>query len=217
MDIIVVFLLSYLTEITGLDPLKYNLFFERFLNPDRVSMPDIDIDFCIEGREKVINYIKDQYGEKSVAQIITFGSMKAKSVIRDVGRALGMSYMDADKIAKMIPDDLKMTLDKAKKLNKDLNKLIKQDNNCKTLINHSQKLEGLHRHASTHAAGIVIAPGPLMNYVTLFRNPSTHYITTQIEMNSLEDIGLLKMDFLGLRNLTVFNKTISMIYKIHHI
>ena len=205
-------IVSYLTGITGLDPIKYNLFFERFLNPDRVSMPDIDIDFCIEGREKVINYIKDQYGEKSVAQIITFGSMKAKSVIRDVGRVLGMSYGEVDKIAKMIPDDLKMTIDKAQTLNQDFNKLIKQDSACKQLIMHSKKLEGLHRHASTHAAGIVIAPGTLMEYVPLFKNPSTNDITTQIEMNSLEEMGLLKMDFLGLRNLTVINKTINMVY-----
>jgi len=204
-------LVSYLIGITNLDPLEYNLIFERFLNPDRISMPDIDIDFCIEGREKVINYIKEQYGKESVAQIITFGSMKAKSVIRDVGRVLGMSYSEVDKIAKMIPNDLKMTIDKAQSLNKDLDKLVKQDTNCNKLISHSKKLEGLHRHASTHAAGIVIAPGPLMDYVPLFRNPSTHDVTTQIEMNSLEEIGLLKMDFLGLRNLTVINKTINMI------
>ena len=204
-------LVSYLTGITNLDPLKYNLIFERFLNPDRISMPDIDIDFCIEGREKVINYIKNQYGKESVAQIITFGSMKAKSVIRDVGRVLGMSYTDVDRIAKMIPNDLKMTIEKAQTLNKDLDKLIKQDTRCNKLISHSKKLEGLHRHASTHAAGIVIAPGPLMDYVPLFRNPSTDDITTQIEMNSLEEMGLLKMDFLGLRNLTVINKTINMI------
>ena len=209
-------LVSYLIGITDLDPLKYNLIFERFLNPDRISMPDIDIDFCIEGREKVINYIKNQYGEESVAQIITFGSMKAKSVIRDVGRVLGISYSEVDKIAKMIPNDLKMTINKAQSLNKDLDKLVKQDTMCNQLISHSKKLEGLHRHASTHAAGIVIAPGPLMNYVPLFRNPSTHDITTQIEMNSLEEIGLLKVDFLGLRNLTVINKTIKMINSNHN-
>ncbi len=208
-------LVSYLTGITNLDPLKYNLIFERFLNPDRISMPDIDIDFCIEGREKVINYIKEQYGHKSVAQIITFGSMKAKSVIRDVGRVLGMSYGEVDSIAKMIPDDLKMTIDKAQKVNKDLKKLIKQDAACQNLINISKKLEGLHRHASTHAAGIVIAPGPLMHYVPLYKNPSTDDITTQIEMVSLEEMGLLKMDFLGLRNLTVINKTINMIKQNH--
>ena len=206
-------LVSYLTGITNLDPLKYNLIFERFLNPDRISMPDIDIDFCIEGREKVINYIKERYGHKSVAQIITFGSMKAKSVIRDVGRVLGMTYGEVDKIAKMIPDDLKITIDKAEKVNQDLKKLIKQDAACKNLINISKKLEGLHRHASTHAAGIVIAPGPLMHYVPLYKNPSTDDITTQIEMISLEEMGLLKMDFLGLRNLTVIDKTIKMIEK----
>ena len=127
-------LVSYLTGITNLDPLKYNLIFERFLNPDRISMPDIDIDFCIEGREKVINYIKERYGHKSVAQIITFGSMKAKSVIRDVGRVLGMTYGEVDKIAKMIPDDLKITIDKAEKVNQDLKKLIKQDAACKKIL-----------------------------------------------------------------------------------
>ena len=209
-------LVSYLIGITDLDPLEYNLIFERFLNPDRISMPDIDIDFCIEGRDKVINYIKDRYGKKSVAQIITFGSMKAKSVIRDVGRVLGMSYGEVDKIAKMIPNDLKMTIDKALSLNKDLDKLVKQDTNCNKLISHSKKLEGLHRHASTHAAGIVIAPGPLMDYVPLFKNPSTNDITTQIEMNSLEEMGLLKMDFLGLRNLTVIDKTIKMVNQNHN-
>ena len=206
-------IVSYLTGITDLDPLEYNLIFERFLNPDRVSMPDIDIDFCIEGREKVIDYIKELYGRKSVAQIITFGSMKAKSVVRDVGRVLGMTYLDVDKIAKMIPNDLKMTIEKAQSLNKDFDKLIKQDSNCNQLIKHSKKLEGLHRHASTHAAGIVIAPGPLMDYVPLFKNPSTDDVSTQIEMNSLEEMGLLKMDFLGLRNLTVINKTFNMINK----
>ena len=208
-------LVSYLTGITDLDPLKYNLIFERFLNPDRISMPDIDIDFCIEGREKVINYIKDCYGHESVAQIITFGSMKAKSVIRDVGRVLGMSYGEVDKIAKMIPNDLKMTIQKAQSLNQDLDKLVKQDASCNKLISHSKKLEGLHRHASTHAAGIIIAPGPLMDYVPLYKNPSTNDITTQIEMHSLEEMGLLKMDFLGLRNLTVINKTIMMVNKNH--
>ena len=206
-------IVSYLTGITDLDPLKYNLIFERFLNPDRISMPDIDIDFCIEGREKVIDYIKKLYGDKSVAQIITFGSMKAKSVIRDVGRVLGMTYLDVDKIAKMIPNDLKMTINKAQSLNQDLDKLIKQDSNCNKLIAHSKKLEGLHRHASTHAAGVVIAPGPLMDYVPLFKNPGTNDISTQIEMNSLEEMGLLKMDFLGLRNLTVIDKTFKMINK----
>ena len=209
-------IVSYLTGITDLDPLKYNLIFERFLNPDRISMPDIDIDFCIEGREKVIDYIKKLYGEKSVAQIITFGSMKAKSVIRDVGRVLGMTYLDVDKIAKMIPNDLKMTINKAQSLNKDLDKLIKQDSNCNKLISHSKKLEGLHRHASTHAAGVVIAPGPLMDYVPLFKNPGTNDISTQIEMNSLEEMGLLKMDFLGLRNLTVIDKTFKMINTNHN-
>ena len=208
-------LVSYSIGITDLDPLKYNLLFERFLNPDRISMPDIDIDFCIEGREKVIDYIKSKYGKQSVAQIITFGTMKAKSAVRDVGRVMGLPYGQVDNIAKMIPNDPKMTLDKAMKVNKDLKKTYDDSDTIKSLINHSQVLEGMHRHASTHAAGIVISPGPLTDYVALYKNPSTNDITTQADMKSVEDLGLLKMDFLGLRNLTVIDRTIRIIKKRH--
>ena len=208
-------IVAYCTRITDVDPIKYNLLFERFLNPDRISMPDIDIDFCIEGREKVINYIKERYGHDSVAQIITFGTMKAKSVLRDVGRVLGMSYAEVDRIAKMVPNELKMTLKKATEMNPELKKIPSIDETHKELMDFSKILEGLHRHASTHAAGVVIAPGPLTDYVPLFKSPSTGDITTQTEMTALEDLGLLKMDFLGLRNLTVINKAVLMIEKNH--
>ena len=208
-------IVAYASGITDVDPIKYNLLFERFLNPDRISMPDIDIDFCIEGRDKVINYIKERYGHDSVAQIITFGTMKAKSVLRDVGRVLGLSYGDVDRIAKMVPNELKITLEKAEKMNPDLRKIEFVDKTHKELMDFSKVLEGMHRHASTHAAGVVITPGPLTEYVPLFKSPSTGDITTQTEMGALEDLGLLKMDFLGLRNLTVINKTILMVEKNH--
>jgi len=209
-------LVSYCTGITDVDPMHYNLLFERFLNPERVTMPDIDIDFCIEGREHVINYIKDKYGHDSVAQIITFGTMKAKSVIRDVGRVLGMSYGEVDSIAKLIPNEPKMNLKKALKMSPELNDIHSKSETHKQLIDFSQTLEGCHRHASTHAAGVVITPGPLTNYVPLFKNNSTGDVATQVDMNALEELGLLKMDFLGLRNLTVINKTIDLIKKRHN-
>ena len=208
-------IVSYASGITDLDPLKYNLLFERFLNPDRISMPDIDIDFCVNGREKVIDYIKDKYGETSVAQIITFGTMKAKSSIRDVGRVMGMPYGQVDNIAKMIPNDPKMTITKAMDLNKDLKTVYDDSDTVRSLIDHSKVLEGMHRHASTHAAGIVITPGPLTDYVPLYKNPSTNDITTQADMKSVEDLGLLKMDFLGLRNLTVIDQAQKIIKKRH--
>ena len=209
-------IVAYCTEITNIDPLKYNLLFERFLNPERVTMPDIDIDFCIEGREQVIHYIKEKYGYDSVAQIITFGTMKAKSVIRDVGRVLGISYSEVDKIAKLIPNEPKITLEKALKQNVELKEISSKSKIHEELIEYSKILEGCHRHASTHAAGVVIAPGPLRNYVSLFQNPSNQEITTQADMNGLEELGLLKMDFLGLRNLTVIKKTTDLIKDRHN-
>jgi len=209
-------LVAYATGITDVDPIQYNLLFERFLNPERVTMPDIDIDFCIEGREKVIDYIKEKYGYKSVAQIITFGTMKAKSVIRDVGRVLGMSYAEVDSIAKLVPNELNIKLDKATKLNPELGATAKKSESHKNLMEYSKILEGCHRHASTHAAGVVIAPGPLTDYVPLFKNSSTNDIATQVDMNGLEDLGLLKLDFLGLRNLTVINKTLKLINSRHN-
>jgi len=208
-------IVAYTTGITDVDPIRYNLLFERFLNPDRVSMPDIDIDFCIEGRQQVIDYIKERYGHESVAQIITFGTMKAKSVVRDVGRVLGMSYGEVDRIAKLIPPEPKMTLAKAIDVNKELAVIAKQDDTHKELVEYSQVLEGLHRHSSTHAAGVVIAPGPLTDYVPLYKPPGTNDVATQVEMNELEEMGLLKLDFLGLRNLTVIDKTVKAIEQNH--
>ena len=201
-------LVSYALGITDIDPIKHNLLFERFLNPDRISMPDIDIDFCIERRGEVIDYIKTQYGETSVSQIITFGSMKAKQVIRDVGRVMGYTFSEVDRLAKAIPDELGITLESAIKKSPEFRKM--SENEYKELVEHSIVLEGMNRHASIHAAGVVIAPGDLTNYVPLYKSSSGD-ITTQYDMKGLEDLGLLKMDFLGLRNLTVINKALELI------
>ena len=201
-------LVSYALGITSIDPLKHDLLFERFLNPDRISMPDIDIDFCIERRGEVINYIKEQYGENSVTQIITFGKMKAKQVVRDVGRVMGYSFSEVDKIAKAIPNELNITLDKALEKSSELKKM--SEGEYEELINHSKVLEGMHRHASIHAAGVVIAPSELTDFIPLYKS-STDDVTSQYDMKGLEELGLLKMDFLGLRNLTVIDKTLALI------
>ncbi len=203
-------LVSYSLGITSIDPLKHNLLFERFLNPDRISMPDIDIDFCIERRGEVINYIKDQYGENSVTQIITFGKMKAKQVVRDVGRVMGYSFSEVDKIAKAIPNELNISLENALKKSSELKKMA--EGNYKELIAHSKVLEGMNRHASIHAAGVVIAPGELTDFIPLYKS-TTDDITSQYDMKGLEELGLLKMDFLGLRNLTVIDKAMRLIEK----
>ena len=203
-------IVSYALGITNIDPLKHNLIFERFLNPDRISMPDIDIDFCVERRGQVIDYLKSIYGEDSVTQIITFGKMNARAVIRDVGRVMSYSYSEVDKIAKMIPEGPKVTLDQALKQNSDLRSV--SQTNYKDLIDNAKVLEGMTRHASIHAAGVVVAPGDLTDFVPLYRS-SQGDVTTQYDMKELESIGLLKMDFLGLRNLTVIDKTIDLIKK----
>ena len=203
-------IVSYSLGITNIDPLKHDLLFERFLNPDRISMPDIDIDFCIERRGEVIDYIKEQYGEKSVTQIITFGTMKAKQVIRDVGRVMGYSFGDVDKIAKAIPNELNITLDTALEKSPELREMAEGE--YTELMEHSKVLEGMHRHASIHAAGVVIAPGDLTDYVPLYKS-STGDVTSQYDMKGLEELGLLKMDFLGLRNLTVIDKAVKLIEK----
>ena len=203
-------LASYCLDITDINPLKHNLLFERFLNPDRISLPDIDIDFCIERRNQVIDYIKSIYGEKSVTQIITFGKMNARGVIRDVGRVMGYSYSDVDKIAKLIPEGPKMTLDKALKQSSELR--THSQNQYQDLIENAKTLEGMNRHASIHAAGVVVAPGKLTDFVPLYKSTNDD-ITTQYDMNELEKLGLLKMDFLGLRNLTVIDKTIDLVHK----
>ncbi|MDP6878685.1 MAG: DNA polymerase III subunit alpha [Candidatus Marinimicrobia bacterium] len=201
-------LVSYSLGITTIDPIRHKLLFERFLNPDRISMPDIDIDFCIERRGEVIDYIKSQYGENSVTQIITFGKMKARQVVRDVGRVLGHSFGDVDKLAKMIPTTLNITLDEALQQNPEL--LAASKGEYKELLDYSKVLEGMNRHASIHAAGVVIAPGELTDYVPLYRS-SQGDITSQYDMKGLEDLGLLKLDFLGLRNLTVIDNAIKLI------
>ena len=201
-------IVSYALGITNIDPLKHNLIFERFLNPDRISMPDIDIDFCVERRGQVIDYLKSVYGDESVTQIITFGKMNARAVIRDVGRVMSYSYSEVDKIAKMIPEGPKVTLDQALKQNSDLRTV--SQTNYKDLIDNAKVLEGMTRHASIHAAGVVVAPGDLTDFVPLYRS-SQGDVTTQYDMKELESIGLLKMDFLGLRNLTVIDKTVDLI------
>jgi len=205
-------IVAYSLGITAIDPLKYNLLFERFLNPERTSLPDIDIDFCIERRGEVIDYIKQRYGENSVTQIITFGRMQARQVIRDVGRVMSYPIGEIDKIAKAIPDELNITLAEAIKKSPEFNKYATYTHS--ELIQHSLVLEGIHRHAATHAAGVVIAPGDLTEFVPLYKS-SQGDITSQYDMKGLEDIGLLKMDFLGLRNLTVIDKTVKLIKDKH--
>jgi DNA polymerase-3 subunit alpha len=203
-------LVSYLLGITDLDPLKYGLLFERFLNPERLGLPDIDIDFCYERRQEVIDYVTKKYGQENVAQIITFGTMQARAVVRDVGRVMGMSYADVDRIAKMIPPDPNITLKEALQGEEELNNLYQNDLQIKKLIDTALSLEGLNRHASVHAAGVVIADKPLNNYMPLFRTQDEQ-ITTGYSMGILEKIGLLKVDFLGLRNLTVIDKTVKLV------
>ena len=201
-------LVSYSLDITTIDPLRHQLLFERFLNPDRISLPDIDIDFCIERRSEVIDYIKKQYGENSVTQIITFGKMKARQVIRDVGRVLGYSFGEIDKLAKMIPNTINITLKEALKQNPNLRSAA--EGQYKEVIEHSKVLEGMNRHASIHAAGVVIAPGDLTDFVPLYRSPQGD-VTSQYDMKGLEELGLLKLDFLGLRNLTVIDNTLKLL------
>ncbi|HHV75102.1 MAG TPA: DNA polymerase III subunit alpha [Thermoanaerobacterium sp.] len=202
-------LVAYCLGITKIDPIKYNLLFERFLNPERVSMPDIDSDFCYERRQEVIDYVVKKYGENRVAQIITFGTMAARAAIRDVGRALNFPYAEVDAIAKMIPFELGMTIDKAIELNPELKDKYENDEKIRRLIDISRSLEGLPRHASTHAAGVVISSEPLVKYVPLQKNEGS--IVTQFTMTTLEELGLLKMDFLGLRTLTVIRDTLDIV------
>jgi DNA polymerase-3 subunit alpha len=205
-------LVSYLLGITDLNPLKYGLLFERFLNPERMGLPDIDIDFCYERRQEVINYVTEKYGQENVAQIITFGTMQARAVLRDVGRVMGISYADVDRIAKMIPAELDMSLKKALDNEPELNNLYKNEPQINKLITTALSLEGLNRHASVHAAGVVIADKPLSSYSPLFKT-SDDQVTTGFSMGILEKIGLLKVDFLGLRTLTVIDQAIKIIKK----
>lgn len=202
-------LAAYCLGITNVDPIKYNLLFERFLNPERISMPDIDIDFCFERRAEVIDYVVKKYGKDRVAQIITFGTMAARAAIRDVGRALDMPYADVDAVAKMIPFQMGVSIDKALSINPELGLQYNQDERIKELIDTARLLEGVPRHASTHAAGVVISKEPLTEYVPLQKNDDS--VTTQFSMGLLEELGLLKMDFLGLRTLTVIRDALSFI------
>ena len=203
---------SYALEITNIDPIRYGLLFERFLNPERVSMPDIDIDFCYERRQEVIDYVVEKYGKDQVAQIVTFGTLAAKGVVRDVGRVLDLSYAQCDAIAKMIPADLGMTLEKALKTSPDLRDAYNSDDQVKYLIDMAMRLEGLPRHTSMHAAGVVISRTSVDEYVPLSR-AADGTITTQFTMTTLEELGLLKMDFLGLRTLTVIQNACDQIEK----
>lgn len=209
-------LVSYLLGITDLDPLKYGLLFERFLNPDRAGMPDIDIDFCYERRQEVIDYVNNKYGKDKVAQIITFGTMQARAAIRDVGRVKSVPYADVDKIAKLIPAELGIKLDDALEKEPQLAKLCREDSVANDIIETAKVLEGLNRHASMHAAGVVIADKPLEEYVPLFKT-NDDQITTGYSMKGIASIGLLKMDFLGLRTLTVISEAVKLIKSIHGI
>ncbi len=208
-------LVSYVLGITDLDPLKYGLLFERFLNPERSGMPDIDIDFCFERRGEVIEYVTKKYGKDNVAQIITFGTMQARAAVRDVGRVMSVAYGDVDKIAKLIPAEPGITLQEALKIEPQLTKLYQEDKIAAEVIDTAQVLEGLNRHASIHAAGVVIGDKPLTEYVPLFRTPEGQ-ITTGYSMDGIAKIGLLKMDFLGLRTLTVIDQTVKWIKKTHN-
>lgn len=204
-------LVAYALKITDIDPIAHNLIFERFLNPERVSLPDIDIDFCMERRDEVIAYVSEKYGKENVAQIITFGKMQAKAVIRDVGRALNLPYAEVDRIAKLIPNLPNITIDEALKQEPKLARIYEEDRRVKELIDIARSLEGLTRHASTHAAGVVISNKPLVEYMPLYKGQKDETVTTQYAMNDVERLGLLKFDFLGLKTLTVIERTLRLI------
>lgn len=205
-------IVSYALKITNIDPIKYNLLFERFLNPERISMPDIDIDFCYERRQEVIDYVSRKYGAEKVVQIVTFGTLAAKGVIRDVGRVMDLPYAYVDSLAKMIPNELNITIDRALQINPELRKMYETDEQVKELINMSKRLEGLPRHTSMHAAGVVICSKPAEELVPLSRGADGS-ITTQFTMTTIEELGLLKMDFLGLRTLTVIQDAVKLVEK----
>ena len=205
-------IVSYCLGITTIDPIRYQLLFERFLNPERVSMPDIDVDFCFERRQEVIDYVVRKYGKDRVVQIVTFGTLAARGVIRDVGRVMDLPYAFVDAIAKMIPQELNITIDKALVENPELRRTYETDDQVKELIDMAKRLEGLPRHSSMHAAGVVISQKPVDEYVPLSR-AADGSITTQFTMTTLEELGLLKMDFLGLRTLTVIQNAVQMARK----
>jgi DNA polymerase-3 subunit alpha len=206
-------MVAYVLGITDIDPLQYGLIFERFLNPDRVSPPDIDVDFCEARRGEVLEYVRQKYGERRVAQIITFGKLKAKSVVRDVGRVMGLSYLAADRIAKMIPNELNITLDSAVEKNPELKRAVATEPATRQLFDYAKVLEGLSRNAGVHAAGVVIADRDLSDYIPLCRDVKGNDVISQYPMGPLNDLGLLKMDFLGLKTLTVIEDTLALIHK----
>lgn len=210
-------LVAWALQITNIDPLKYNLLFERFLNPERVSMPDIDIDFCIEGRDKVINYVRDKYGHDKVCNIITFGTMMAKGVIKDVARVLGFSFEDSNAITNLIPEQLKISLTEALEQEPRLQELIDNNPRTKHIFDIAFKLEGLTRHASKHAAGIVISPEPIDEVLPVYIPPKSNELVTQYAMTELESIGFLKIDFLGLKNLTLIDRVLQLIKQNHNV
>jgi DNA polymerase-3 subunit alpha len=203
-------LVAYCLNITNIDPIKYGLLFERFLNPQRISMPDIDIDFCINGRDEVIRYVAEKYGRENVGQIITFGTMKAKGAIRDVGRVLSIPYGEVDKIAKLVPEGPKVSLERAIEDEPELKRLEKGEKNQQKLLKIARSLEGLSRHASTHASGVVISDRPLVEYLPLFKGTNDE-VMTQFTMDQIEQLGLIKFDFLGLKTLTVIKQTLKLI------
>ena len=204
-------LVAYSLGITDIDPLKYDLLFERFLNPERVSMPDFDIDFCMDGRDRVIEYVAQKYGKERVSQIITYGTMAAKAVVRDVGRVLGMGYGYVDKIAKLIPFELGITLDDALEKEPELKRLYKEDEEIKNLIDLAKSLEGLTRNAGMHAGGVVIAPSKLTEFAPLYADDKGGSVVTQFDKDDVEAAGLVKFDFLGLRTLTVIDRAVKII------
>src|SRR5205809_25316 len=206
-------IVAYVLGITDIDPLQYGLIFERFLTPDSVSPPDIDVDFCEARRGEVLEYVRQKYGERRVAQIITFGKLKAKSVVRDVGRVMGLSYAAADRIARMIPNELNITLDSAAEKNSELKRAIATEPQTKQLFEYAKTLEGLSRNAGVHAAGVVIADRDLSDYIPLCRDVKGNDVISQYPMGPLNDLGLLKMDFLGLKTLTVIEDTLALIHK----
>jgi DNA polymerase-3 subunit alpha len=206
-------MVAYVLGITDIDPLQFGLIFERFLNPDRVSPPDIDVDFCESRRGEVLEYVRQKYGERRVAQIITFGKLKAKSVVRDVGRVMGLSYRDADRIAKMIPNELNITLDLAVEKNPELKRAVATEASTRQLFEYAKVLEGLSRNSGVHAAGVVISDRDLSDYIPLCRDVKGNDVVSQYPMGPLNDLGLLKMDFLGLKTLTVIEDTLTLIRK----
>ncbi|MDR2695986.1 MAG: DNA polymerase III subunit alpha, partial [Deltaproteobacteria bacterium] len=205
-------LVAWALRITNLDPIPYKLLFERFLNNERVSLPDIDVDFCEHRRHEVVRYVAEKYGEDAVAQIITFGTLKARAAVRDVGRALGFSFAETDKIAKLVPADLKMTLARALEMEPELAEQYEKDSRVRRLLDVSMRLEGLARHASTHAAGVVIADRPMYEYLPLYRGKNGE-IVTQFDMKMVEKVGLMKFDFLGLSTMTIIQDTLDAIVR----